>query len=140
MDEEIDVEDRNKTRRIVQPGTQIQKYRDSKRKPLNPEIKQKLQTGELRNSILTYQDLNSAYEKTDLAEIQNVFLILGFDIKVIQRNETKLEKILNRGQTSAADGINGLEKCEMTKEQAEILVHGFDDIIIHTNHLHAEGE
>ncbi|KAA6394814.1 MAG: hypothetical protein EZS28_009657 [Streblomastix strix] len=39
VDEEIDVEDRNKTRRIVQPGTQIQKYRDSKRKPLNPEIK-----------------------------------------------------------------------------------------------------
>ncbi|KAA6389303.1 MAG: hypothetical protein EZS28_015168 [Streblomastix strix] len=151
MDEEIDVEDRNKTRRIVQPGTQIQKYRDSKRKPLSQEIKQKLQTGELRNPILTYQDLNNAYEKTNLAEIQDVFLILGFDIKVIQRDETKLEKILNRGQTSAvdcaklvgntvADGINGLEKCQMTKEQAEILVHGLDDTIIHTNHPHAEEE
>ncbi|KAA6389696.1 MAG: hypothetical protein EZS28_014779 [Streblomastix strix] len=132
MDEEIDVEDRNKTRRIVQSGTQIQKYRNSKRKPLNPEIKQKLQTGELRNSILTYQDLNNAYEKTNLAEIQDVFLILGFDIKVIQRDDKKLEKIEERQSC--------LEKCEMTKEQTEILVHGLDYTIIHTNHPHAEGE
>ncbi|KAA6371294.1 MAG: hypothetical protein EZS28_033178, partial [Streblomastix strix] len=142
MDEKIDVEDRNKTRRIVQSGTQIQKYRDSKRKPLNLEIIQKLQTGELRNSILTYQDLNNAYEKTNLAEIQDVFLILGFDIKVIQRDDEtaqarryeveKLEKIEERKSC--------LEKCEMSKKQAEILVHWLDYTIIHTNHPHAEGE
>ncbi|KAA6401918.1 MAG: hypothetical protein EZS28_002562 [Streblomastix strix] len=72
MDELIDVEERNKTRTIVQLGTQIQKYRDSKRKPLNPEIKSMSQTGELKNSLLTYQDLNNAYEKTDLAEKQDV--------------------------------------------------------------------
>ncbi|KAA6398416.1 MAG: hypothetical protein EZS28_006061 [Streblomastix strix] len=139
----IEVDDTYKTRKIVQPGTQIYKYRDSKRKQLSPEIKQKLQTNELRNPILTYQDLNNAFENTDLTEIQNVFLILGFDIKIIQLDVAKLEKIEERkscSQTSAAGGIYGLEKCEMTKEQTEILVHGLDDIIIHTNHPHAEGE
>ncbi|KAA6372571.1 MAG: hypothetical protein EZS28_031901 [Streblomastix strix] len=82
MDEEIDVDDRNKTRRI----------RDE-------------QTAQARR----------------------------YEVE-------KLEKILNRGQASAVDGIYGKEKCEMTKEQAEILVHGLDDIIIHTNHPHAERE
>ncbi|KAA6367828.1 MAG: hypothetical protein EZS28_036645, partial [Streblomastix strix] len=97
-------------RNIVQPGTRI---RDKVKDTIMGKWKNKTE------EIFTYKDLNDMYNKKDLSTLPEVFEILGFDMDVVKYHQ-KPETDETMEETT-----------DMTKEQAEILINGLNNLVVH---------